>query len=78
MGLIKLLVLAVVVFAGVTLWRRLQAQRGRRDRFTTDRKTPESMVRCHKCNVHIPENKALRSDQDWYCCSEHRDAGRHD
>jgi hypothetical protein len=28
--------------------------------------------------VHIPQNKALRSNQDWYCCDEHRDADHDD
>lgn len=78
MGLIKLLVLAVVVFAGITLWRRLQASRNRRGGTAGDLDTPETMVRCKQCRLHIPQNKALRSNQDWYCCEEHRDADHHD
>lgn len=74
MGLIKLLVLAVVVFAGVKLWRRLQARKARRSQAAADQFTPEAMVRCRQCQVHIPQNKALRSNQNWYCCDEHRDA----
>ena len=78
MGLIKLLVLAVVVFAGITLWRRLQAGRNRHGGSAASRNTPETMVRCKRCQVHIPQNKALRSNQDWYCCGEHRDADHDD
>ncbi|WP_373187458.1 PP0621 family protein [Halopseudomonas sp.] len=78
MGLIKLLVLAVVVFAGLSLWRRLQAKRSGRSNAAATDNAPRAMVRCQQCRVHIPENKALRSDQYWYCCAEHRDADGHD
>lgn len=74
MGLIKLLVLAVVVFAGLTLWRRLQAKRSSRNNTSSGANTPETMVRCQQCRIHIPQNRALRSDRHWYCCVEHRDA----
>lgn len=78
MGLIKLLVLAIVVFAGLTLWRRLQARKAGRGSRRPGINTPEPMVRCKECRVHIPANKALRSKDDWYCCVEHRDTHSHE
>jgi uncharacterized protein len=76
-GLIKLLVFIAVVFAALTLWRRLQRNRGSR-RSTGSMTTPKPMVRCSQCQVHLPEDLALRDNQRWYCCAEHRDADHHD
>jgi uncharacterized protein len=31
------------------------------------------MVRCRWCDVHVPENEALRDHAEWFCCAAHRD-----
>ncbi|MFT6429638.1 MAG: hypothetical protein ACJAXR_000351 [Halopseudomonas sp.] len=76
MGLIKLLVFIAVVFAALTLWRRLQSKRN--NRRSSAATTSKPMVRCSQCQVHLPEDRAVRDNQRWYCCAEHRDADHHD
>lgn len=80
MGLIKLLVLIAVVFAALTLWRQFQAKRDSRRSATAKAKAamPKPMVRCSQCRIHLPEDQAVRANQHWYCCAEHRDANSND
>lgn len=33
--------------------------------------TPEAMVRCAHCGIHIPRKEALAQGTHWYCCREH-------
>ena len=30
------------------------------------------MVRCAQCGVHVPQDRALSQDQQWYCTEAHR------
>lgn len=30
------------------------------------------MVRCAHCGVHVPRDRALSQDQQWYCTEAHR------
>ena len=34
------------------------------------------MQRCLHCGLHIPDNEAVFSGSDAYCCEEHRLAGK--
>lgn len=68
-----LLVLAIVVLA-VWLWRS-----GRRDISGTDRPappatppSPQEMVRCAHCGVHLPRSDAVAGRLGLYCSAEHR------
>lgn len=76
MGLIKLLILVAVVWLVLKFWRRAQIGNRRaggasaRDQATA----APVMVRCARCQVHLPQSRALRTDDAWYCCAEHRDA----
>jgi uncharacterized protein len=70
MGLMKLILLIVVGYAGYWVYRRVRAQLGQ------DAKAPvleaEEMVRCAHCSVHVPRAGALQHRGHWYCCEEHR------
>ncbi|WP_341707816.1 PP0621 family protein [Halopseudomonas sp.] len=73
MGLIKLIILAALVWVGLRFWRALQHQRTSQQ--TPDQAPPDApvMVRCAQCQVHLPQSRALRAGDQWYCCAEHRD-----
>jgi len=30
-----------------------------------------NMVRCHYCQLHLPEEQAYRKDDNWYCSKAH-------
>ena len=68
-----LLVLAIVLVA-VWLWRisrRVDKQPPPAARQPLE--TPQDMVRCPICSVHLPRTDALTGpDGRLYCCQEHR------
>tara|TARA_R110000751_G_scaffold104237_2_gene199688 strand:- start:102 stop:404 length:303 start_codon:yes stop_codon:yes gene_type:complete len=74
MGLIKLIILGVLVWLALTLWRRAQLTRQRNATSAPKRDQAPVMVRCAHCQVHLPQERALRADDVWFCCAEHRDA----
>lgn len=79
MGLIKLMMLVAVVIGLVILWRRFKAwQIGSQQRQQKGVASPPLMVRCAQCQLHLPQDQALRANNQWYCCDAHRDAARHD
>ncbi|TLF49578.1 hypothetical protein FEI13_11565 [Halomonas urmiana] len=72
--LIRLIIFAVLFFAGLKLYRMYRE-------WKLDREGPQQegeasgnrMVRCRWCQVHLPEDDALREKGDWFCSGDHRD-----
>lgn len=75
MGLIKLLLLLALAYIAYSFWRRMKAAQADKHRHTPPSQAPR-MVRCTHCQLHLPESLALRQDDQWYCCSEHRDVDK--
>lgn len=72
MGLKNLLIVALVVWVGVVLWRRLQARRPPQ----TGAGAPERMVRCEECGVYLPLRDAVARGAGHYACTSHPPAPR--
>ncbi len=81
----KFLVVFVVIFVGVWLWRssRKELLQNRNDE-TRQAKTrttsKQLMVTCAHCGVHLPQSDALPSPDGlggapWFCTVEHRKMG---
>jgi uncharacterized protein len=64
-----LLVVAVVLFV---LWL---IRRGAGRASGTPPGSPQPMVRCAHCGVHLPRGDALMLGEQAFCCASHRDAG---
>ncbi|GHE22603.1 PP0621 family protein [Halomonas urumqiensis] len=73
--LIRLIIFAVLFFAGFKLYRMYREWKLDREELLEDDQKNEGgqMVRCTWCNVHVPESEALRDKGEWFCCSAHRD-----
>ncbi|GKW49641.1 PP0621 family protein [Halomonas pacifica] len=74
--LIRLIIFAVLFFAGLKLYRIYREWKlDRDDLLSPDEGNPSQgqMVRCRYCQVHLPETDALRERGDWFCSSAHRD-----
>ena len=78
MGLIRFLFF--VVIAGV-LWfmvknymRKQMLNQEARERREKERLPTGRIVRCKVCEVHLPEQDALREGDDWFCSQDHRQA----
>ena len=72
MGLIKLLIFLALAYLAFSFWRRLKAAQADKQRQPPPPQAP-AMVRCAQCQLHLPQSLALRLNDKWYCCSEHRD-----
>ncbi|SBR46229.1 uncharacterized protein GA0071314_0612 [Halomonas sp. HL-93] len=73
--IIRLLIFAVLLYAGLKLYGMYRQRQ--RDRLTQERQEQQQngghMVRCRWCEVHLPEDEALRDAEQWFCSSAHRD-----
>lgn len=68
----KYLVLLVVLVLAYGWWR---SQRQAAATSTPPRRpppTPQDMVACAHCGVHLPRTEALTSGPRSYCCAEHQ------
>ena len=70
MGLIRLLILAALIYI---TWRLAKRLLSAGDRRTPDiRSRSEKMIKCRQCGVHVPEGEALRHRELAFCCQEHQ------
>ncbi|MBV7550006.1 hypothetical protein KW849_27360 [Pseudomonas sp. PDM26] len=67
--MLRLLFWIALIAAAVWFWRKLKGQA------STPRPPAEReaapMVRCAHCGVHLPRDRALSHDQQWYCSQAH-------
>lgn len=71
--MLRLLIWAALIAAGVWLWRKYKAG-------MAESKKPvdpgaQTMVRCAHCGVHLPRDRALSQRQEWYCTQQHLEQG---
>ncbi|MCW4150623.1 MULTISPECIES: PP0621 family protein [Halomonadaceae] len=72
--IIRLLIFAVLFYAGLKLFSMYrQWQRERLTQQHDQQHDGGHMVRCRWCDVHLPEEEALREAEQWFCSSAHRD-----
>ncbi|TWI54337.1 uncharacterized protein IQ22_02200 [Pseudomonas duriflava] len=70
MGLFRLLFWIALILAIIWLWRRVARSKRQRSKRSRTLQT-HTMVRCHFCRVHVPQDKALSHGNHWYCCNDH-------
>ena len=66
-GMIKLIILAVVIFLGFSLFKKFRKPASHTDQQPSTNK----MVACSVCKTHIPENEAIIHNGKFYCSKEH-------
>ncbi|MCE8018459.1 hypothetical protein HOP62_20460 [Halomonas sp. MCCC 1A17488] len=73
--LIRLIIFAVLFFAGLKLYRMYREWKLDHEERLEGESHQEGgqMVRCAWCQVHVPETDALRDQGEWFCSSAHRD-----
>ncbi len=65
-----LLALGIVVYLILSRARRQREQSGT-ERQPAPPATPEDMVRCAVCGVHLPRSEGFASHGKFYCSDEH-------
>ena len=74
--IIRLIIFAVLFFAGLKLYRMYREWKlDREELLDHDEGDSDAnqIVRCTYCKVHLPETDALRERGEWFCSSAHRD-----
>jgi len=66
-GMIKLIILAVVIFLGFSLFKKFRKPASHTDQQPSTNK----MLACSVCETHIPENEAIIHNGKVYCSKEH-------
>lgn len=65
----KLLLILGLVLVGVWLWR--SSRETPRQRPPPANATPQEMVRCAHCGLHLPASEAVQGKKGRYCSPEH-------
>jgi uncharacterized protein len=76
--LLTILVLGILVFLVVNRlrqWAHREVAPPRENRGRAATGTPEDMVRCAVCGVHLPRSESFTSRGQFYCSDEHRRTG---
>ncbi|MDF9775182.1 PP0621 family protein [Pseudomonas baetica] len=67
--MLRLLFWIALIAAAVWFWRKLKGQASTSKPPAEREAAP--MVRCAHCGVHLPRDRALSLDQQWYCSQAH-------
>ncbi|MHA3738174.1 PP0621 family protein [Pseudomonas sp. Eth.TT006] len=71
--MLRLLFWIALIFAAVWLWRKFKAPASSAQAPREQNAAP--MVRCAHCGVHLPRDRALNLQQQWYCSQAHLEQG---
>jgi uncharacterized protein len=73
--------LLIFILVLIVIWwvrRALQKPRAGRGRGASDegrRQTPERMLACAHCGVHVPESEGVQAGEHFFCSEAHRKLG---
>lgn len=73
MGLFRLLIILAIAFLAYRLfrtWQRSIARSSQGPKPKTNKQV-ENVVRCHHCQLHIPEAEAIQQNGRYYCSQQH-------
>lgn len=71
--MVRLLFWIILIAAAVWLWRKFKRPSASVNPPNEPHATP--MVRCAHCGVHLPRDRALGLQQQWYCSQAHLEQG---
>jgi len=73
MGLFRLLIILAIAFLAYRLFRSWQRSIARSSKTPKSKasKQVENVVRCHHCDLHIPEAEAIQQNGRYYCSQKH-------
>jgi uncharacterized protein len=72
--MLRLLFWIALIAAVVWFWRKFKRPADTTPRTPGEQDAPP-MVRCAHCGVHLPRDRALSLQQQWYCSQAHLEQG---
>ncbi|MEY4642223.1 MAG: hypothetical protein RLZZ227_2217 [Pseudomonadota bacterium] len=76
MGLIRFLFFVLILYVLWLMARNWLRQQEMRDAARKDKAklANAKIVRCKQCEIHLPEQEAIREGDDWFCTPAHKQA----
>jgi len=74
MNLFRLLAFALLIWIAWFMLRNYLAKQKKAGEGSTAKRIPGKIVKCHECEVHLPEADAVREGDEWFCSQAHRRA----
>ena len=71
--MLRLLFWIALIAAAIYVWRKFKGSTS--SPRSTAEKDAAPMVRCAHCGVHLPRDRALNVQQQWYCSQAHLEQG---
>jgi len=72
MGLIRLLIIAALIYLAWRVVKNLLSQAGNRDNAPNSGQNAQAMLKCAQCGVHVPAPEAFTHNSLHFCCQEHQ------
>ncbi|MBT3277233.1 PP0621 family protein [Candidatus Thioglobus sp.] len=66
MGIIKLIIIVLIVWLGISLWRKFRKP----TEHNISQPSTNKMLSCSTCKTHIPENEAIIQNGKVFCSKE--------
>ncbi|WP_285426241.1 MULTISPECIES: PP0621 family protein [unclassified Pseudomonas] len=70
--MIRLIMWIALVMAIIWFFKRATKRPAARPKAASPELDAAPMVRCAQCGVHVPRDRALSQNQQWYCTEAHR------
>jgi uncharacterized protein len=74
MGLIRFLFLVLIASVLWFMAKNYMRKQEIRERKEQERLSDRMIVKCKTCDVHLPEDAAVRDGSDWFCSQAHKQA----
>lgn len=71
MNLIRIIAIGLIIYLLLQIFKRWSATKKSQ---TMQQNSQTQMVRCEVCQLHIPQNEALKKNEKYFCSQEHYDS----
>lgn len=69
--IIRLIILVLVVWAGLKIWRLFNQRKQPLDQQQISKQQADVIVPCSECGTHLPQASALQEGAKYFCCRAH-------
>ncbi|HKM16344.1 MAG TPA: PP0621 family protein [Marinospirillum sp.] len=72
--IVRLVVFVLLFWVGFRIWQYWQTHQieSKNNQINKNEDGSETMVRCEKCQIHLPQGNAIKAGEYYFCCQEHQ------